>query len=119
VSTISQKVIALIEDAISRGLTMGEDIDFDVSMIAMPGPQGQPQPVLALTFALNASVMGEVHATMALMSPAAPSQDDMDTVVRQVTANLVDVRTRATQAQMVQSNGHKPNPSGLIIPGQN
>lgn len=118
-STISQQVIAAFEDAIERGLLQGEDIEFDVSMIAVPGPGGQPQPMIGLSFTIAAINLAEGHSVMFLLPPICPPQEEVDGILRRVVQGLTNQRAQAAAASM---NGHKDlpgdvSPSGLILPG--
>lgn len=122
-STISQRMIAAIEDAMERGITQGEDIEYDVSMVAMPGPQNQPQPFLGLSFTIPAVALGQGHSVMFLLPPSIPPQDEVDEILRRVIAGLVETRSAFAAQEMAAANGHKDlpphvSPSGLILPGQ-
>lgn len=115
---ISTEVANLIQDALERGLGQGEDIGYDVSMIAVPAPGGQPSPMLGLSFTIPSLDLSQGHSIMFLMPPTIPSQDDMDGLVRRVVIGLLGTRRQAAAAQ---SNGHKDLPdnisaSGLILP---
>lgn len=113
-STISQQFADLIADAFSRGLSRGEEISYDVSMLAMPGPQGQPQPMLGLTFSIKATAMDQMHAMMVLVQPVVPSQETVDDMLRQIVESLVQTRANAAQQFIASQNGHSK--SGLILP---
>ena len=121
-STISQKIIVLIENCKHRGLFQEEPIDYDVTMIATPGSQGQAQPMVGLSFTIAAVALDQGHAAMMIVPPVVPTQDEMDTLIRRVVQNMITVRKEAATHQMtgVLPDGttvHPKSPSGLIIPG--
>lgn len=121
-STISQQFTALIQDALDRGVTRGEEINFDVAMVAVPGPQGQPQPLLGITFTIQAIALDQSHALMVMVPPSVPKQEDVDGMVRQIVEGLVQTRAMAANQTLAQSNGHgqpggQTTRSGLILPG--
>lgn len=122
--TISSKIVAALEDAQERNLFQGEDIDYDVSMIAVPGSNGQPQPMVGLSFTIGALDLSQGHAVMFLLPPICPPQEEVDEIVRRVVQGLVNQRMQAAQEATApaSSNGHKDIPdhvskSGLILPG--
>lgn len=126
-STISQKITVLVEDAIERGITQGEDLEYDIALTAVPGPGGQPQAMLAMAFTMSAVALGNGHSLMLLLPPAIPGQEEVDDMLRRVVQGLVQTRSQAAAKEMqeaaVSSNGHKDIPghvskSGLILPGQ-
>lgn len=122
--TITEQIIDMIADAESRGLFQEQPIDFDVAMVAMPGPDGRPSPALGLTFTIQAMDMAQGHAAMVLIAPSVIPQEEVDEMVRKFVANLINTRVQAGQQAVVSQNGHKDIPStasksGLIIPGQN
>ena len=111
----------MIQDALSRGLDRGEKIRFDVSMVAVPGQNGQPQPLLGITFTIQAVNLDQAHALMVMIPPSIPNQDDVDDMVRRIVEGLCSTRSMAAAQLLAQSNGHGPAPtskSGLILPGQ-
>lgn len=123
-STISQKFADMIQDALDRGIGLGEDIEYDVCIQGMPGPGNQPQPVLGVAFTLPGTTLGEGHAIMIFLPPSVPDQSEVDEIVRRIVEGLVQTRSQVSQQVMqvaAQSNGHgpvPPRPSGLILPGQ-
>lgn len=121
-STISGRIIALIENCKFRGLFQEEPIEYDVTMIATPGSQGQAQPMIGLSFTIAAVALDQGHAAMMIVPPVVPTQDEMDNLIRKVVTNMQTVRREAAEqtVQAVLPDGtrvHPKSPSGLIIPG--
>jgi hypothetical protein len=122
-STISQQVVEAIEDSISRGLFQDQPIDYDVAMVAMPGPQGEPRPMLGLSFTIQAVDLAQGHAVMFLLPPVCPPQEEVDNMLRKIVQGMVNTKMQQAAEAMVAGNGHKDIPphvskSGLILPGQ-
>lgn len=110
---ISRSVEQMIADSLER--TGNSDIDYDVSMAVIPGPQG-PQPILAITMVIPALTLGDNHSGCVLIQPAIPPQEAIDDMVRQMVEGLKNAREKAGQQTLAQSNGHG-DPKGLIVPG--
>lgn len=105
-SSITEKINEMVEDAIPR-FALGEDFEYDTSMVLMPGPGGQPMPMIAMSFACKAMTIGEWHSGCVMMPVALPTQENIDEIVKNSVRSLLDIRAQASSQMMAESNGHK------------
>lgn len=113
-----------ITDAIAEMVTLAlaeqghDDIDFEVGLAAVPGPNGQPQGIVVITFVVAAVTLGDNHAGSIMLQPAIPPQDVVNDLTRQLATGLKEARARQADQVLAQSNGHKDiqGASGLILP---
>lgn len=75
-------------------LSTGERVEYLVAPTVVPGDQGQPIPMLALTLAIPALTMGErIHWT-SMIPNLWTSQEQFDSIVGQALAALLNGRSQ-------------------------
>lgn len=95
-----------------------QEMDYAVSQALVPGPNGQPSAVLAVTLVLPAVALGESHSATVAIPPAIPSTESVDRMVKHVTEGLMDAKQKAVHDTMRASNGSgQVDPTNLIVPG--
>ncbi len=119
--TLTSKINAMIEDALPR-FALGEEIEYEASIVLAPAPNGQPAPMIALTFACKAVTIGEWHSGVVMMQCALPVQEQIDDVVQNAVGQLLAIRSQHASAALSSQNGHghtdPAQAKGLIYPGQ-
>lgn len=117
---MSRRITDAIAEMVATALAeQGHDeIDFEVGLAAIPGPNGQPQGILVITFVISAVTLGDNHAGSIMLQPAIPPQDVVNDLVRQLATGIKEARSRQAEQLLAQSNGHKDTQgvSGLILP---
>lgn len=117
-SRITETVAEIVADVIDRAAP-GQGLDYEVALTLVPGPQGQPQPLLVIVLTIPSPILNQGLASTLLVQSLAPEAEQIESTVRTAIEGLQQQRT----AMLAGSNGHggapgPMTPSGLIIPGQ-
>ena len=115
---LSDKVAVWVEQTLEV-CAPGEKVDFEVTLIAMPGPNGQPQPCMMIVITMPSPLIEQGLAATHLLPTIAPQEPAIADMVRGAVEGLRNARTTMLAGQ----NGHggppgPTRPSGLILPGK-
>jgi hypothetical protein len=116
---ITEQVAAIVEDVIDRAAP-GQGIAYEVALVLMPGPEGRPQPLLAVVLTIPSPVLGQGLANTMLIPSLAPEAEQLEGALR----NAIEGLQQQRSVMLAGSNGHggapgpMTSPSGLILPGQ-
>lgn len=109
---IGDKIAPWVDEAITRH-GQGEQIAWELALL--PGPQGQPMPVLM--FWVKGALLGSVvNGSIGLHDPLAIGHDDLVEAVRQFLEQMRQARSEQLQ-QQAPASPHL-NGSGLLLPGR-
>jgi len=110
----------IVEEAV-RTYALGEDVHWAISMNVIPGPDGNPQPILCILVTLPGIDIGQRLQAQTL-SPDMGINTAISDAVKNMIEQLKTVRsqqaTDALSAPQPRLNGQGDHPPGLIDPRQ-
>jgi hypothetical protein len=113
----NEKIVA----AAVETYALGEDVHYSVSLTLMPGPNGQPMPVLIYLISIPGLGIGErmVGQTLSQNIAVDPSVEHaIKDIIEQLKSTRSQQAAEAMSSPKPQSNGQGQHHPGLIDPRQ-
>jgi hypothetical protein len=104
----------------------GEQITWDIGLMAMPDPnqKGMFHPGLVIALSIKGAVLNSIIYNTTVQQPFGLSREVVDAWCKSYISEMLQGRTEqlgemSKQAEQAMANGRQPSPGGLILPPGN